>query len=383
MSLGRVTTPFRKVLFLPILLIVLAIIFWPRRIPLPDPLELPAPPVLEMADLIEPVEWSELDRFQGTISSETFRDRLTTIYTKSDAWQEWITIFDDHAQIGDYRLQFSSFDKPAPGAVWNWKSAPDPSGKPLAGLHIAIDPGHIGGEYAKIEERHHEYPGIPPIQEGTMTLETARLLKPLLEAQGARVTLVRDKLEPVTPYTPANFRNPLLFYRTSEIRARARLVNEVIQPDLVLCLHYNGTASKIPIPGQHFHILINGTYAPGELANEDERFAMLQRLLSGVITEEIPLASRLADVFSEVTQLPPYRYPATSTTSQNINGDPFLWARNLLANRLYLCPVIFMEPYVMNSTEFVDRFKSDPQAIYREYAGAVAKGILSYYADSP
>jgi len=39
-----------------------------------------------------------------------------------------------------------------------------------------------------------------------------------------------------------------------------------------------------------------------------------------------------------------------------------------------------MEPYVMNSTEFVARFQADPEAIGREYAQAVAEGIISYYA---
>jgi N-acetylmuramoyl-L-alanine amidase len=377
MSLGKETTSFRGLLALPILLIVLAIIFWPKKIAPPPA---PASPALELADLIEPPDWTQLDRFQNTISRETFHNLLTRVYTKSDAWKQWIRVEADHAQMGDYRLQFAMTDRPAPGALWTWKSRPANSSKPLAGLHIAIDPGHIGGEYAKLEERHHEYPGLAPIQEGTMTLKTARLLKPLLEKQGARVTLVRDQLEPVTPYKLNNFNNPALFYRTSEIRARARLVNETIQPDLVLCLHYNGTASKTPIPGQHFHIILNGTYAPNELANEDERFAMLQRILSGVISEEIPLATRIADVFSKATGLPAYAYPFNSPTSQNIEGNPFLWARNLLANRLYLCPVIFMEPYVMNSTEFVARFQKEPEAIYHEYAQAVAEGIISYYS---
>lgn len=384
MTLGKETTPFRGLLVLPALVIILAIIFWPKNIPSPPPPPPPAPtPILELADLIAPPDWSRLDRFQNTISRETFQHRLTTIYTKSDAWKNWITIADDHAQIGDYQLKFASSDQAAPGALWNWKARPTGKpNKPLAGLHIAIDPGHIGGEFSRLEERHHEYPGSPPIKEGTMTLETARLLKPLLEAQGARVTLVRDQLKPLTPYSLNNFRNPLLYYRTSEIRARAKLLNTTIQPDLAICLHYNATSSKIPLPGQHFHIILNGTYAASELANEDERFAMLQRLLSGVIVEEIPLAAHIAEVFSKATQLPPYTYPPYSKTSQNVALNPFLWARNLLANRLYMCPVIFMEPYAMNSTDFIARFQDDPKAIYREYADAVAEGIISYYAAS-
>jgi hypothetical protein len=33
-----------------------------------------------------------------------------------------------------------------------------------------------------------------------------------------------------------------LFYRVSEIHARAKKVNNTIKPDLVLCLHYNAEA---------------------------------------------------------------------------------------------------------------------------------------------
>ena len=109
---------------------------------------------------------------------------------------------------------------------------------------------------------------------------------------------------------------------------------------------------------------------------------MLQRLLSGTIEEEIPLAREIAASFNQSVNLPPYRYPEESRTSQNIANHPNLWARNLLANRLYQCPVIFMEPYVMNSLPFITRFKKDPEKIYREYARAVAHGIAQYYSRS-
>jgi hypothetical protein len=71
--------------------------------------------------------------------------------------------------------------------------------------------------------------------------------------------------------------------------------------------------------------------------------------------------------------------------------NPYLWARNLLANRLYRCPVIFMEPYVMNSTIDYPRIQAgdyDGQreisgkmqpSIFREYADAVATGLANHY----
>ncbi|MDB4509986.1 N-acetylmuramoyl-L-alanine amidase [Akkermansiaceae bacterium] len=244
---------------------------------------------------------------------------------------------------------------------------------------IALDPGHIGGNYAKIEEREHKW-GDVIIREGSMTLETARILKPMLERLGASVTLVRSSLEPLTKKQAKDFADPKLFYRTSEIRARANFVNESIKPDLVICLHFNGSSSTIPAASQHFHIILNGTYTAGELAHEDERFEMLQRLLSGTITEEIPLAREIAIAFNQTTKLPPYQYPDSSPTSRNLANHPNLWARNLLANRLYQCPVIFMEPYVMNSIPFITRFRKNPREIYHEYAQAVADGVVRYYS---
>lgn len=345
-----------------------------------------SPPAPDLAELGLPPDWSQLERFQDILSLETFLARLETIYTKDDSWKKWIVIDEEKnfASIGTFVLRFSDSDQPAPGAIFDWKTREDlaPSrALPLEGLHIALDPGHIGGDYATIENREFKW-GDVVIREGSMTLRTAGLLQPMLEELGASVSLVRSKLEPVTQKTATDFPDPRNFYRTSEIRARAKLVNETIKPDLVVCLHFNGTASKISELFQHFHIILNGTYTEGELAHEDERFQMLQRLLSGTIEEEIPLAREIAASFNQSVNLPPYRYPEESRTSQNIANHPNLWARNLLANRLYQCPVIFMEPYVMNSLPFITRFKKDPEKIYREYARTVAHGIAQYYSRS-
>ena len=329
-------------------------------------------------------DWSKLDRFQNTISKETFLNRLEAIYTKDSSWKKWIIIDEgeNRAIIGNYQLLFSYQDNPAPGSLFNWKTRADLSADralPLEDLVIAIDPGHIGGDFAKIEEREHNHDDIT-IREGTMTLKTAFILKPLLEKLGASAILVRSKLEPVTKNQAQDFSDPKLFYRTSEIRARANLINQTIKPDFVICLHFNGTASKNRTQDQHFHIILNGTYTKDELAHEDERFEMLQRLLSGTITEELALAREIAASFNQSIKLPAYRYPDSSRASQNLANHPNLWARNLLANRLYQCPVIFMEPYVMNSIPFISRYQKNPEAIYQEYAQAVADGIARHYS---
>jgi len=392
MSSKKVKTPFRWLLiFFPILLIG---IFLLTRNP-PPPLEKPLSENLQtpsqanananpLADLALPPDWSQLERFQDTISHQSFLSRIQNIYTKDDSWKKWISIAPDktHATIGEFILRFADSDQNAPGAIFDWKTKNALSStreQPLAGLHIALDPGHIGGEFANIEDREFIWKNTT-VCEGNLTLATAKTLSPLLKELGAKVTLVRKELQPVTPKRANDFAKPSLFYRTSEIRARAQLINGSIQPDLVICLHFNGTASKTPESFQNFHIILNGTYTAGELEHEDERFQMLQRLLSGTIAEEIPLAREIATSCNKILKLPPYKYSEESRTSQKIVNHPNLWARNLLANRLYQCPVIFMEPYIMNSHPFIKRLNENPEGIYSEYARAVAAGIARYYS---
>src|SRR5207247_274529 len=81
------------------------------------------------------------------------------------------------------------------------------------------------------------------------------------------------------------WQSELLFYRQSEIRYRAKKVNMKLQPDLVLCLHFNAEdwgdpKDPILIDHNHFHVLINGSYLPDEIVHDDVRYEMVRRLLS-------------------------------------------------------------------------------------------------------
>jgi hypothetical protein len=63
-----------------------------------------------------------------------------------------------------------------------------------------------------------------------------------------------------------------------------------------------------------------------------------------------------------------------------------------MANRLYQCPVVFTEPYVMNNREVYDRVAAGDypgerlvagrmrKSLYREYADGVAAGLRAHYA---
>ena len=141
-----------------------------------------------------------------------------------------------------------------------------------------------------------------------------------------------------------------------EIRRRGRLVNETIKPDLVVCLHFNAEEwgnEKRPtlVEENHMHLLVSGNLSADEMTYEDERYDMLRKLLNRSVTEELPVSNALARTLSVTSGLPPYVYRQSNAI--HIDDNPYIWARNLLANRLYLCPVVYVEPYVMNSLRWV------------------------------
>ena len=372
-------------------------------------------------------DWVSLEVFQNTITRLDFERLLTTVFTTGSGWKPFFDIADDEVRIrtgnadspGLFHLRFAAPGHATP-TPRHWQTAaelpPAPSGKPLTGLRVAIDPGHIGGPWARLEERWLVIGGATPICEGDMTLTVAQLLKPRLEALGAIVLLVRKTSDPVTPLRPESLltlareygspeNSPAalqktaerLFYRTAEIRARAKLVNETLKPDLVLCLHFNAESWGDPshpalVKRSHLHLLLNGAYTDEEVALADQRFALLEKLLRRTHEEEALVGTSVADTFAALTGLPPFAYPAGSHNALPVNGHPYLWARNLLANRLYDCPVIFMEPYVMNSTldyprlqagDYAGRRKINGKAqpsIFREYADALTAALASHYA---
>lgn len=378
--------------------------------------------------LAEMPDWSRLNAYQNTITRADFERLLTTVFVAGGAWRNVIEIDETGARIQTggslgsevFHLRFAAPDTAAP-LVRHWRTTaelpPAPAERPLDGIRIAIDPGHIGGQWARLEERWLQVGTGNPVCEGDMTLKVAKLLKPRLEALGAIVSLVRDKPEPVTPLRPDSLMSAAedanedadspaalkklaerLFYRTAEIRARAQLVNDSLKPDLVLCLHFNADPWGDPnnptlVDRTHLHLLLNGAYTDEEVMLADQRFALLEKLLSRSHEEEALVGATVADAFAEKSGLPPFLYPAGALNALPVAGNPYLWARNLLANRLYDCPVIFMEPYVMNSTHDHARIQAgDYQglrevngkplpSIFHEYTDAMVEGLVRHYSE--
>jgi hypothetical protein len=388
-------------------------------------------------------QWGVLERYQQTITHDEFAHLINDVYCTHGFAPDLIQIHDDAARILTNRraqrfftLLFAADNGARKRVPRLWRPARSLStatiAKPLSGLKIALDPGHLGGQWAKMEERWFRVDDTEPVEEGDLTLRVARLLATRLRNLGAKVSFVRNSDEPTTPRRPDDFRelarrilikngvpqprtgildamdpakeqtvqwqSEILFYRYSEIRRRAALVNFKLHPDLVLCLHFNAEPWGDPNSPtltdiNHLHLLVNGSYLAEELEFDDQRFEMIRRLLSRVYDEELPLADTIAGAMARETALPPYTYPTThSTTAVGTSG--YVYARNLLATRLYRCPVVYCEPYVMNSKDSFARIEAgdyegtrningvERKSIFREYANSVADGLVQYYASA-
>jgi N-acetylmuramoyl-L-alanine amidase len=362
-------------------------------------------------------DWSSLERFQGTITKDEFTRLLTQVYAPRGAWQGIFTISDDHATVATgegkppFRLDFThntSSAKPVP-RYWQPRNS-------LRGLRIALDPGHLGGEWARMEERWFQIGDNKPVTEGDMVLDVAKLLKSELERRGASVSFTRTSSKPATNLRPEKLKGPAvkslrdqgrsvnpaslkseserLFYRTAEIRARAKKVNNQIKPDLVLALHFNAESWGNPARPNltainHLHLLVSGCYSARELDYEDQRYDLMVKLLNRSYDNEVSVSRAVAQSMARATGLPPYTY--TNDAAINVGGSSYVWARNLLANRLFECPVVYLEPYVMNNREVHDRVQlgdysgrrningTPRESIYREYVRGIVDGLVAYY----
>lgn len=368
-------------------------------------------------------DWVQLDSYQRTITRAEFQHQLDHCYASRpgdylgliELWPDRARILrqSNHPESGYYDLYFLS-DRRKPVTIpryWRapWQLPPLPANqtRPLRGIHIAIDPGHIGGEWANTEQRYYQIgQDTLPVREGDLTLQTAFLLEKNLTALGATVTLTRRTPEPVTPLRPVDLRQEAyhwlmqrqgfapdaliqrtserFFYVSSEIRTRAEILNTEIQPDLVLCLHYNASPWRNPYrpsfqSPNHFHLLVNGCYSRSEIEEDDTRLDLMLRLLQRTYYYELALAHDIARTLADETRLPPASYDGRSATS--VSENRYVWARNLLANRKILCPVIFFEPYCMNHREVHARIQAGAYRGLREFNGAYRKNIYQEYAD--
>ena len=161
----------------------------------------------KLTPLATPPDWSSLNRFQRTITKDEFTRLLTQVYAPREAWREYFTMADDHVTAvttpgqPPFRLDFAPDQASAKPVPRYWSPT-----RSLRGLRIALDPGHLGGEWARMEERWFQIGENKPVIEGDMVLEVAELLQKELERRGAKVVLLRTSSKPATSLRPEKLR---------------------------------------------------------------------------------------------------------------------------------------------------------------------------------
>jgi len=134
-----------------------------------------------------------------------------------------------------------------------------------------------------------------------------------------------------------------------------------------------------------YHVLVNGCYMGGEVAYDNQRFEMIWRVVNRWAGKERLIAEHMSQAFAQETGLPAFTYKGPNALK--IGAVEGVWARNLLANRIYEAPVVFLEPYIANSEEVYQRIQMvEPdeagthdiqrgKTIVKEYVDAVLLGL--------
>ncbi len=383
-----------------------------------------------LSPLVSAPDWARLEAFHDTITRAEFQRLLDKAYAPGGAAAGVIEVRENEAMVlktltppEPFVLRFAKDAKSAKAVPRDWRAVSalprTKAERPLDGVKIALDPGHIGGDWALMEGRSFQRGQDRSVREGDMTLLVAQLAAPKLRALGAEVSFVRDANAPASPFTvdalrPAarkemqllgiaaareNYDGPhdpqkretvqwhaeRLFYRVAEIHERARRVREKIRPDLAVCIHFNGTDWRDPehpdfAEKEDLHVMVNGCFSADELRFDDQRFEMLLRLLTRSHAEELAAAAPLAKALADATGLPPFTYFGGNAV--RAGADKYVWARNLLANRIFECPVVYLEPYCMNSELTYARIQAGDYEGEREVAGKMRRSIFREYADA-
>ena len=282
------------------------------------------------------------------------------------------------------------------------------SEKPLNGLRIALDAGHIAGdlETAKIEGKYIEmkYKGEKiAFWEADLAWHTQNYLKHQLEKHGAIVFTTREYgktafgMDYDTWYArfdemkdkPDKGRMFWKYFRYKDNDERVRIVND-FEPDLTLIMHYNVDGGnrpwKSPVKSNFSMAFTGGAFMDGELFNKERRFNLLRLLLTDDIEESAKFSNDVLQILEADAGIPIH------TSSERRKGSTIktdykgVYARNLsLSGRIYgtLC---YAEPLFQDNKDEAVRLNTRdynfngemiPSRVV-EIAQSYEKAILKY-----
>ncbi len=385
----------------------------------------------------------DFDIYQKTFSKEEVYEKIEQMLKKNPEIEHWYDILADRLNMyacpedkvknnPEFTLYFGNKDKPQ-------KKFPslENSHMPLKGLRVAIDPGHVGGSYAKIEAKYvemlpnHEKNIYEPIafHEGELSVITAKKLAKKLDALGAKVFLTKSnpgeivykknfeawfkediskaidlmvsyQLNPdlkkrealwwTNAATPSEiFR---LTYNYLDVERRAELIN-AFKPHVTVTCHYNlgcpyDNEGKSPGTDVDYTLFfVPGAFIKGDekheafckksLKNARSRYEFIRQIVTDDIEQSINLAKIAVDYSRQILRSP---------ILNNVNyakdicfyNSPGIYHRNLCLNRLVHGPLLYGEPLLQDNYSNAKTLASNPDLIIDKVVNIYYRSILDW-----
>jgi N-acetylmuramoyl-L-alanine amidase len=264
------------------------------------------------------------------------------------------------------------------------------SSKPLQNIRIAIDPGHfssnyedskVEGKYVKLVNEKSRKKDTITLVEGQLTFLTAQVLKNMLEEQGAKVILSRNK-ENMTAFNQSYNdwykyrRNKVLdslkqkneldndkykilkqfpkeklfwaFFRDYELLERAKKMNG-FYPHLSVIIHYNVDDKNSPwttaSQRNNSMCFISGAFGTKDLAKPANKLHFLRLLLGKQVQQSETISRLTMNSFEKNLKVTKAKQTDTdylmhNTLSTNCQG---VFCRNLILTRYINSPLVYGE----------------------------------------
>lgn len=361
------------------------------------------------------VSFEDFDSYQNKLTKAEIQKRLDTFLEKGPEIRKYYSLTEKELRLGE--IASEKFDY-----ILQLKVEPEKktvTKRDLKGARIAIDPGHFGGRWAKLEQRFiymqtQNPPKTYSFDEGTLTYLTALYLKALLEAEGAIVFLTRSSLDQGS--LNENFFQWLEthpehwhgkeslsqlfrgYYNRLDMAHRAELINE-FNPDITLILHYNASSgvenkpsNAYTTPSNYNLVFIPGSFKKSDLDLVEDRYHFLRLLVSDHLDESLLLSKHIAKAFTQELKVPLIP-DANNGYEPNvcIKQTEGIYSRNLFLTRSIKSPLCYGETLIQNNPEEMDRLSSLETEVagiacskrVLEVAQAYYKGIKNYFKRSP
>lgn len=356
------------------------------------------------------IEWEKLESYKAQL--------------RKCSWEEEINIY----KQGKYTDADSCKGNDMKKAHVSYNPLPQ---KKLDGYKIAIDAGHIAGDFetGKMEMKYLNFKkdsvcGLfdsVQIAEGMLTFATAQLLKEKLEAEGATVFLTRKKNgytafdKTFDQWLKDDYKKAIdslfkekkfnaekknwylnskrtrrekfsLIFKDLDLAKRAELINN-FHPDFTIIVHYNcdetNTGWTKPGNKNYNMTFIGGAFMSNDLSSPEKRFEFLRMIVSDDIEQSVKLSSAVVTSFEKILKV---KIAGTADAKYLREGcivtEKGVYCRNLQLTRYIQGPLVYGETlYQDNINECkvlnkeVDKTKNER---VQQVAEAYYQGVLSY-----